>query len=305
MEVIFSQQGNPLGTIGKALIACETESDVANVLANILGGGNPPPVDPSEFHLRGLIGERPSADPSNEGYLFSEIDASGEVIDIWLSDGTQWLDYDSDPAQSGVSGHTSGTPIDVGLGTLANPALIFGDAQNGLYSTGANILVKINGAMRWSIGAGGILAQSNQDISGVRDFKNIAGEFTQTAAGGASLSRDRLQVAGLSINTSALTTETPTNLLPQGSLIVAVCGRITQTITGATQISVGTASDPARFGIVTDVQAGTPFVLLDHIPANKQAQTLPEKIVITADSQPSSGQVTLVSWFDKVTAPVS
>lgn len=106
-----------------------------------------------------------------------------------------------------------------------------------------------------------------------------------------------------------LTTDSVANLLPAGSIIDAVCWRVTTAITGiATAFQIGTAADATEFqNTVVTLIAGTSGVGMNHwlSGGHAQAVAVDTKIRITANGTTSAGKIRVIVWYRAYTAPTA
>ena len=117
----------------------------------------------------------------------------------------------------------------------------------------------------------------------------------------------------LTLSTSATYTDTAANLLPANSIILAVVGRITTTITTATDWSLSdTVAVSARF---TDgnstMTAGTTDVGLLHMAGDVDqvsqgpTQASADKVRVLTTGTPGAGAIRITVWYLQFVAPTS
>lgn len=100
------------------------------------------------------------------------------------------------------------------------------------------------------------------------------------------------------------------NLLPANAIIEAVTARITTTIVGPTDWSLGDETAATRFADASvTLTAGTTVVGLNHVdqvnssPVLGAKQTVAGKIAITTSSSPSAGVVRVTVYYSRFVAP--
>lgn len=281
-----------VGAFGLQLVGTATPEE-----ANTLLGDGGAPINWLDVHGIGLLENRPAAIPDNAGWLYYATDAET----LTRSNGTDWQNYVPPPGTGGGGGWNPNDPLVLPAGSLTALPLTIGAAGNGIYANGTSLVVVTGGAARLIINSGGVLLQSgNCDITAARNIAQ-SGKHILTGASGANSSADR-NTALFSVSTSALFTDTLADLLPSGSYIESVVGRVTQTVGGATTMSVGDASDPDRFGTTSSLATGNTFRFVDF---QGRGQDDPDKIRFSFDQVPTSGQIRVVVFFKQYTAPVS
>lgn len=109
-----------------------------------------------------------------------------------------------------------------------------------------------------------------------------------------------------------IASESVADLLPADSIIEAVTARITTTLTGFVDWSIGDGYVSDRFsGPDTALTAGTTVVGLNHVdalsvsPSIGARQTLAGKIVISTSDSPTAGVIRVSVFYRKFVAPTS
>lgn len=100
------------------------------------------------------------------------------------------------------------------------------------------------------------------------------------------------------------------DLLPANAIIEAVTARVTTTLVGVTDWSLGDESVATRFADAnTTLTAGTTVVGLNHVdqtassPVLGARQTVAGKVVITTSSSPQAGVVRVTVYYSRFVAP--
>lgn len=113
----------------------------------------------------------------------------------------------------------------------------------------------------------------------------------------------------LTLSTSGTTTDTAANLLPVDSLIEAVCGRVTTTITTATDWKLGDATIAGRFSAANSVMtAGSTSVgtvCADQTGTSGPRQTAAAKVRVTTTGTPGAGVIRICAFYRQFIAPTS
>lgn len=113
----------------------------------------------------------------------------------------------------------------------------------------------------------------------------------------------------VTLSTTGTTTSTTSNMLPINSLIQAVTGRVTQTITGATNFEFGDTTTPARFlNPSTGLTAGSTVIGLkqnDGTGAAGPIQTTTSEVQITTTGTPTAGKIRITTFYNQFIAPTS
>lgn len=116
----------------------------------------------------------------------------------------------------------------------------------------------------------------------------------------------------ITLDTGGATTDSSANLLPANAVIVAVVARVTQTITTATDWSLGDATTAARFAAANStLTAGTTSVGLAHLQggvstdATGPVQTAAAKLRVTCTGTPGAGKVRVTVFYLVSVAPTS
>lgn len=117
----------------------------------------------------------------------------------------------------------------------------------------------------------------------------------------------------LTLSTSATHTDTAANLLPANSIILAVVGRVTTTITTATDWSLSdTVAASARFTIANNTMtAGTTDVGLLHMAGDVDqlsqgpTQASADKVRVLTTGTPGAGAIRITVWYLQFVAPTS
>jgi hypothetical protein len=145
----------------------------------------------------------------------------------------------------------------------------------------------------------------NQTIANAHQLINTGG-FTGpsiTSAGNGATSTSGSSTELLTLSTIAQTTDTSANLLPAGSVIDAVVGRVTTTITAScTGWELGDASVATRFtSNDTTLTSGE-----TAIGASATAQAAAAKVRVTcAGGNPGAGAIRITVFYHQFVAPTS
>lgn len=108
-------------------------------------------------------------------------------------------------------------------------------------------------------------------------------------------------------------TESVGELLPADSIIEGVTARVSSTLVGATEWSVGDAVSSTRFTDTNStIAAGTTVVGLNHLspeegspPVGGPKQVVAGKVLITTLTTPSAGVVRVSVYYSRFVAPTS
>lgn len=113
----------------------------------------------------------------------------------------------------------------------------------------------------------------------------------------------------ITLSTGGTTTDSVANLLPANAIIEAVVARVTTTIAGATNWSLGDATVAARFAAANStLAAGTTSVGLQHVDQTGTSgpkQTAASKLRITTTGTPTAGVIRVTVYYRTFTAPTS
>ncbi len=113
----------------------------------------------------------------------------------------------------------------------------------------------------------------------------------------------------VTLSTSAATKDTTGFLLPANSIIEAVTGRVTTTITTATDWKLGDSVTSGRFSAATTgLTAGSTIVGLVHVDQTSNAgprQTADAAIRVTCSGTPGAGAIRITSFYRQFSAPTS
>lgn len=116
----------------------------------------------------------------------------------------------------------------------------------------------------------------------------------------------------ITLSTSGTTTDSATNLLPAGAILLAVTARVTTTITTATDWKLGDSTTAGRFcGAQTGLTAGTTVVGLSHqqgsiaTDAAGPVQSAAAKLRITTTGTPGAGAIRVTVYYIVLTPSTS
>lgn len=226
-------------------------------------------------------------------------------------------------------------------GTAAAPSVQIGTTA-GLYSSGANTLsfsvgaaalfsvdnlsnnVQFSNLVNNAAGSGYFFYAGNGGLAASIDASNgimaRTGGISASAAGGnaatgtvrfdgtssANGANAVLQAATVQSGTLAGASVTLSNLIPAGSLVLGVVGRVTTAITGATSFGVGDAAAGTQYGANVAIALGTTFGLTGVTLTSPKFYPSATSVVLTANGSNFTGGVVRVTvYYVSLTAPTS
>jgi hypothetical protein len=134
---------------------------------------------------------------------------------------------------------------------------------------------------------------------------NVTVTTTHSKAGSNGQSLNLMEATTTKTGMSGATV-TATNLIPAGSLVLAVTLRVTTTITGATTFTIGDGTTANRWGTGIALAAGTTTTLADAVTATPAIYPTATSVVLTATgSNFTAGAVRISVFYYSVTAPTS
>lgn len=220
-------------------------------------------------------------------------------------------------------------------GTIAAPSVTLTDTVVGWYRQAANNWAFTNGTNGVIRFANGLVDMgssvelgwhSGNTFAGTTDYRinRIGGTglgfYGATTASGMSMRRYGGNAGyvewgsvseNLTLSTGGTTTDTAANLLPADSYIESVTGRVTTTITTATDWKLGDASTAGRFCAAqsgAQLTAGATVVGLVHCDvtgAGGPRQTAAAKVRVTTTGTPGAGAIRITSYYRTFVAPTS
>jgi len=163
---------------------------------------------------------------------------------------------------------------------------------------------------------GDVICGGNLTVALTTTLTGALGESangTRTGATGATVVRGYAE-EDLVLSTSGTTTNTSASLLPDGAIILGVVGRVTTTITTATDWKLGDSTTAARFCAAqsgAQLTSGATVVGLDHWSgavttlAGGQSQASSATVRVTTTGTPGAGRIRIGVSYLKFTAPTS
>lgn len=186
--------------------------------------------------------------------------------------------------------------------------------QMSIFNTGQRMYSGFT--LQWNAHASDSTA--TQDTVIARSGIAIIGMYGASTANGASLRRYGGNAGYvewgsvselLTLSTSGTTTDTAANLLPANSYIECVTGRVTTTITTATDWKLGDATTAGRFtaadAVMTANELQVGLVHCDVTGAGGPRQTAAAKVRVTTTGTPGAGAIRITSYYRTFVAPTS
>ncbi len=200
-----------------------------------------------------------------------------------------------------------------------NPSATFGMDNTAIYQAGDNTLDLGKTAQRFNdlflgaqirLGDGtSVIEQAAAGVTSVKNSTSTSDATHRVIGANGSFRESATATELITLSTGGTTTNSSTNLLPANSMIRGVGCRITTTITGATNWSVGDPTTAARFcASNSTLTAGTTSVCQVHVDQTGAAgprQTSAATLRITTTGTPSAGAIRCTVFADTLSAPSS
>ena len=227
---------------------------------------------------------------------------AGDLNDVRISNAIEAMPQANGLAVLPFLGSTATTQEALNEALLAGTLPMAGGTFTGALST-TDATASTSTATGSITTAGGLGVAKNSFFGGLIEWI--------TANGSACILSSASEL--LTLSTSATYTDTAANLLPANSIILAVVGRITTTITTATDWSLSdTVAVSARF---TDgnstMTAGTTDVGLLHMAGDVDqvsqgpTQASADKVRVLTTGTPGAGAIRITVWYLQFVAPTS
>lgn len=204
-------------------------------------------------------------------------------------------------ATDSSSSTTGGTIITGGAG-IAKKLYVGTTANIGGVLTAADATASTSTATGSIVSAGGLGVAKDSFFGGI--LEEI------TANGSACILASASEL--LTLSTSGTTTDTTANLLPADAIILAVTGRVTTTITTATDWKLGDPTSAGRFSAVNaTMTAGSTSVGMLQMAGDVATvalgptQAAAAKVRVTTTGTPGAGAIRITVWYLQFVAPTS
>jgi hypothetical protein len=136
---------------------------------------------------------------------------------------------------------------------------------------------------------------------------NLTGAQASVASAGGAQAICSSITELITLNTGGTTSDSIAKMLPAGSELLGVVGRVTTTITTATAFSIGDGSTAARFlATGTALTAGTTFIgLVHHGGTVAYTQVAAASLRITTTGTPGAGAIRVTVFYQQYVPPTS